>query len=64
MLFSIGGGLRTAHGRKMVDPVTFVTCDVTRASAFVTGVTFNAAAGALGRGGLRFLWTSRICLLD
>lgn len=59
MLFSIGGGVRTAHRRKMTELVTFVTCYVTRASAFVTGVTFNAASGALGRGGLPFLWTAK-----
>ena len=59
MLFLIGGGFRTAHGRKMADHVTFVTWYVKRASAFVTGVTFNAASGALGRGGLRFLWTGK-----
>ena len=78
MLFSIGGGFRMAHRRKMTDLLTFVTCYITRASAFVTGATFNAALGALGQRGLRFVWTgktftvvlistfrlSRTCLLD
>ena len=59
MLFSICGGFRTEHRRKMADLVRFGTCYVTRALAFVTGVTFKAASEALGQGGLPFLWTGK-----